>query len=617
LISPVELAIPVFSGAMVLESLVSVARRDGRYGWKDTFANVAVGWGNVLVNLGWVLLTYALFSAIYRYAPHHLPTHAIWAWSLLFVLEDLCYYGFHRVSHRSRLLWAAHVVHHSSNRYNLSTAVRQTWTHGLLGWVFWTPLAALGFHPFAIMTMQAFSLIYQFFLHTPYVGDLGPLGWVLNTPAHHRVHHGVNEEYLDKNYGGVLIVWDRLFGTFEPERAPVRYGITKPLVSYNPFVIALAEYGAIARDLVGARGVMDRVGFLLGEPAFRPGRRLWSWNVAAGRRFTLGGALVTVMVLAALSPAMGAVGEAWLRRSVATELADERDRCTAVSGVLEEQGVLPGGALAVSHLAYRAPDALRIDALSPAEVAGDVLALEGGTLDLYSRRENVDVRIRNVPREDASTRRARIAALVDRSVRDHAFASEEGTLLGRAVVRWTATPFEASGQDGEARVWLDRELGWPLRVEWRGYAMAFREIAWVASGARFEPPASANRVEWDLGSKPLTRGEAAAVADFPVLEPASRELALPRIVKAEGHWPPRLALVYEAPPFFAMVALEKERGVAPSRGLPVALGGTRALVGFAGDLVSVSFTRGEVSVVVLGNLPAPEVLRFAATIPAR
>lgn len=603
--SPVELAIPVFSGFILLESLASAARRDGRHDWKDTLANVAVGWGSVVANVGWVFLTYSILLWIHVRAPYHVPTHALWAWSLVFLLEDLCYYWFHRVSHRSRLLWAAHVAHHSSTRYNFSTAVRQAWTHGLLGWIFWAPLAAIGFHPFAILIMQAFSLIYQFFVHTQYVGSLGPLEWVLNTPSHHRVHHGVNVEYLDKNYGGVLILWDRLFGTFEPEGAPAVYGITKPLRSYNPFVIALVEYVALARDLLGARSAHDAAGFLVGEPAFRPGQRLWVREAATGRRFSVRGALVSVLVIAALAPLVGAVGEGWVRRVVAEELASERDRSTGLSGVLEETGVLASG-VAVSRVAYRAPDSLFLEAVSPEAIRGDVLALEAGTLELYSRQANVLVRVRNVPREDVAGRKERLRALVDRSTREYAFESAPETLLGRSVVRWTATPFAAGPP---AKIWLDRELGWPLRVEWDRYAFAFLEVSATAPATRWEAPASASVVEWDLASRALGREEAAALADFRVAEPRT-DLPLTRIVRAGGHWPPRICLVHRDGPFFLTVSEEKDRGVAPDRGMPVALSSGRGLLSFAGELVFLSFQRDGVSLSVVSNLPAPEVLRI-------
>jgi sterol desaturase/sphingolipid hydroxylase (fatty acid hydroxylase superfamily) len=191
---------------------------------------------------------------------------------VVFFADDLAYYWFHRAHHEVRILWASHVVHHSSRHYNLSTALRQTWTpFGSL--VFWAPLALVGVPPWAIFLVQSVSLLYQFFLHTERVGRLPrPVEWVMNTPSHHRVHHGVNNAYLDRNYGGILIVWDRLFRTFEPEGERVVYGLTTQLRTFNPLVVATHEYVAIWRDLRAARRWRDRAGFVLRGPGWRPAR---------------------------------------------------------------------------------------------------------------------------------------------------------------------------------------------------------------------------------------------------------------------------------------------------------------------------------------------------------
>ena len=257
-------AVPGFLALIALEAWFSRRRRDGRYGARDSAANVSLGLGNLATNLAWKLLALAALQGAYSLTPLRVPVDAVWGWVLLFFLEDLCYYVFHRVSHRSRLFWASHVVHHSSERFNLTTAVRQTWTGGLTGWVFWVPLALLGFHPLAILTQQAVNLIYQFWIHTPYVRSLGPLEWVLNTPSHHRVHHGRNPRYIDRNYAGTLIVWDRLFGTFEPEGEPVEYGITRPPGTYNPVLLAFREWRDMLRDAWRTSGWRARLGQLLG-----------------------------------------------------------------------------------------------------------------------------------------------------------------------------------------------------------------------------------------------------------------------------------------------------------------------------------------------------------------
>ncbi|MGR5286541.1 sterol desaturase family protein [Vibrio maritimus] len=169
---------------------------------------------------------------------------------LLMVLQDFFYYWFHRASHRVRWMWAAHVVHHSSENMNFSTAFRQSLMYPLAGmWLFWMPLIIVGFEPKWVVFVVLLNLGLQFFVHTQWIRKLGPLEWVFNTPSHHRVHHGVNAQYIDKNYAGILIVWDRIFGTFEPEVEEVRYGISKPVNSFNPFVVTFREWNEIVRAL--------------------------------------------------------------------------------------------------------------------------------------------------------------------------------------------------------------------------------------------------------------------------------------------------------------------------------------------------------------------------------
>ena len=175
---------------------------------------------------------------------------AWWAWILCFFIDDLAYYAFHRSAHRVRWFWASHVNHHSSQHYNLSTALRQTWTGFFaISFIFRVPLLFLGFHPAMVAFIGAVNLIYQFWIHTEAIDRLGAAENILNTPSHHRVHHGVQQEYLDKNYGGILIIWDRLFGTFQREGERVRYGLTKNIDTFNPLRIASHEYADIARDV--------------------------------------------------------------------------------------------------------------------------------------------------------------------------------------------------------------------------------------------------------------------------------------------------------------------------------------------------------------------------------
>ncbi|ELA7189396.1 sterol desaturase family protein [Vibrio alginolyticus] len=172
------------------------------------------------------------------------------AFLLLVVLQDFFYYWFHRASHRIRWMWAAHVVHHSSERMNFSTAFRQSLMYPLAGmWIFWLPLVIIGFEPKWVVFVVLFNLGLQFFVHTQSIRSFGPLEWVFNTPSHHRVHHGVNRQYIDKNYAGVLIIWDRMFGTFEPEVETVRYGVSKPVNSFNPIRVTFAEWKDMFHDV--------------------------------------------------------------------------------------------------------------------------------------------------------------------------------------------------------------------------------------------------------------------------------------------------------------------------------------------------------------------------------
>lgn len=266
-------AIPAFLITVALEALW--ARGAGRersirgYESRDTWASLSMGVGNVIIAGFFKVLVVALWAFLYEHRLFDLP-NAWWTWVLLFVAEDFCYYWFHRTSHDVRFFWAAHVNHHSSTHYNLSTALRQSWTTPFTGVPFWLVLPLLGFSPAMILVQQAISLLYQYWLHTESIRTLGPFELVFNTPSHHRVHHGRNARYLDRNHGGILIVWDRLFGTFEPEIETPDYGLTKNLETFNPIRIAFHEWVAIARDAAKARSVRDALGFVFGPPGWAP-----------------------------------------------------------------------------------------------------------------------------------------------------------------------------------------------------------------------------------------------------------------------------------------------------------------------------------------------------------
>ncbi|WP_433385278.1 sterol desaturase family protein [Micromonospora sp. KLBMP9576] len=276
MIPAVLYAVPAFLLLIVVEAVsYRFAPDDDERGYelRDTATSLTMGAGSQIIGVPWKLLTIGLYAAAYTAAPVQLSPTSIWTWVLLFLADDLAYYWFHRSHHEVRLLWAGHVVHHSSVFFNLSTALRQSWTP-MTAVPFWLGLALLGIPPWMIFLQQSISLLYQFFLHTERITVLPrPIEWVFNTPSHHRVHHGANVEYLDRNYGGILIVWDRLFGTFTPERATVRYGLTKNIDTFNPLRVATHEYRAIWADLRSASCWRHRLGHVLGRPGWQPAAR--------------------------------------------------------------------------------------------------------------------------------------------------------------------------------------------------------------------------------------------------------------------------------------------------------------------------------------------------------
>ena len=262
-------AIPVFMLTMLLEWRLTQDKPVIGYRLKDSAANIAMGLGSLVFIFASKVVVLALYLALYEQRVFDLPTGAWWVVLLLFFADDFCFYWYHRVSHEVRLLWAAHVNHHSSTTYNLSTALRQPWTSQLFTWFFWMPLPFLGFHPLTIFVAQSINLLYQYWIHTELIDKMGAFGWVFNTPSHHRVHHGTHPRYLDRNYGGILIVWDRLFGTFEPEVVASDYGLTRNINSYNLLDVAFHEWRDMFQELRSARSWRGRTGAVLGPPGWR------------------------------------------------------------------------------------------------------------------------------------------------------------------------------------------------------------------------------------------------------------------------------------------------------------------------------------------------------------
>ncbi|MDB4965462.1 MAG: uncharacterized protein JWN44_1151 [Myxococcales bacterium] len=267
----IVLAIPVFLAFMGLELLI--ARRRGRnlYRFADSIANLGNGIGEQVIAAFALPLTFGVYAAIWAHARMAtISERSVLAWVVLFFAVDLCYYLFHRAAHRINFLWAGHVVHHQSEEYNLSVALRQSWVQQLFQWAFYVPLALAGFPPGMFLLMTTLNTLYQFFIHTRLVDRLGPLELVLNTPSHHRVHHGVNPRYIDRNYAGILIIWDRLFGTFEPEGKEPIYGLVKPLGSFNPLWANLHYWSEMASMARRTRRLRDKLAAFVAPPEWRP-----------------------------------------------------------------------------------------------------------------------------------------------------------------------------------------------------------------------------------------------------------------------------------------------------------------------------------------------------------
>ncbi len=268
MLRPTVLAIPFFALLIAGEALWHHLKGSGEYkDKKDTWGNIFLGFMSVVFGALFGLATGLLYNNFYEIAPYKFPEYAWWSWVVLFFADDFLYYVFHRVSHESRLFWNFHVVHHSSEEYNLSVAVRQSWFSGILHWIFYAPLMLIGFAPWMFATMHGFNLIYQFWIHTKLIYKFPRwFEFIFNTPSHHRVHHGVNDAYLDKNYAGVLIIWDRMFGSFIEETETPRYGVIKPIKSYNPLWINTHGWFEMFEAMRGRKGIINKLRCIFASP---------------------------------------------------------------------------------------------------------------------------------------------------------------------------------------------------------------------------------------------------------------------------------------------------------------------------------------------------------------
>jgi sterol desaturase/sphingolipid hydroxylase (fatty acid hydroxylase superfamily) len=219
------------------------------YELRDTFADINMGTGSLIIGIFTKAIAFIFYTYLNKFSIFHFQMNQWYAWLILLFADDFTFYWFYRLAHEVRFMWASHSNHHSSQKYNLAVALRQPWIDLFFHFLFWAWLAILGFPAIMILTMKAFSLVYQFFVHTRVVGKLGLIEKFMNTPSHHRVHHAANVRYLDRNHGGIFIFWDKLFGTYEEETEEPVYGLTSNINTYNIFKIAFHEYLALWKDI--------------------------------------------------------------------------------------------------------------------------------------------------------------------------------------------------------------------------------------------------------------------------------------------------------------------------------------------------------------------------------
>lgn len=264
-------AIPFFIITIIIEIIADAYEKANAYHAKDSITSLSMGLGSVILGIFGKVLTLSAFFLVYENVRLFTVPFVWWAWLLILVIEDFIYYCYHRASHESRFFWASHITHHSSQKYNLSTALRQTWPGAFTSFVFWLPLAFLGFHPVMILAQMSISLIYQYWIHTEFIDKMPK--WfeaIFNTPSHHRVHHATNPQYLDRNHAGIFIIWDKWFGTFIPETEKPVYGLVKNISSFNPLYVAFHEWVALFKDaLFSKTTIVNRLKYFIMPPGWK------------------------------------------------------------------------------------------------------------------------------------------------------------------------------------------------------------------------------------------------------------------------------------------------------------------------------------------------------------
>jgi sterol desaturase/sphingolipid hydroxylase (fatty acid hydroxylase superfamily) len=258
----------VLLGIILAEIVIDICFRIQRQ-YRETAANLGVGLIHELLAKFASVVALVGFSMISAISPLKMPLN-IWAMLGAVIIADFLYYWNHRAEHRIRFFWAYHSVHHSSTDFNLTVALRLAWVEDFILWIFYIPMAFMGFHPLMILIAMEIVGLYQVWIHTQKIGRLGILESILNTASNHRVHHGSNPLYIDKNYGGILIVWDRLFGTYQAEKEKVVYGLTENIQTHNPIKINFIKYFALIADLKRSRTFTEQFLSLFGPPEWKP-----------------------------------------------------------------------------------------------------------------------------------------------------------------------------------------------------------------------------------------------------------------------------------------------------------------------------------------------------------
>lgn len=267
----IHFAIPFFVLTVIIEIILTVKVKMEDYEYKDAATSIIMGLGNVFIGLFTKGIILGAFYLVYNTFHFFEIPFTWWAWILILFAEDFAYYWNHRIAHESRLFWASHIVHHSSKKYNLSTALRQTWSGSFYTFIFWIPLVLIGFHPIMILVQMSISLLYQYWIHTELINKLPKwFEFIFNTPSHHRVHHATNPQYLDRNHAGIFIIWDRLFGTFEPEIEKPVYGLTTNIETYNPIKVAFHEWIGMLTDAFKSKtSFINRLKYFIKPPGWK------------------------------------------------------------------------------------------------------------------------------------------------------------------------------------------------------------------------------------------------------------------------------------------------------------------------------------------------------------